>query len=204
MPRPPSAPAPGPLAQDAGAGYPAPMPVEVIYEDERWTALDLEALASRAGAAALTHLGHDPGGFEISLLACDDARIRGLNAGFRGKDKATNVLSWPAWDLSAEEPGGLPEPPETGTPEDPEALGDIALAYETCAAEAREQGKALADHLTHLVVHSTLHLLGYDHETDADAGLMEKTEVAILAQLGIADPYAADESGLATGVAGTD
>ena len=86
----------------------------------------------------------------------------------------------------------LPDAPETGTAEDPEALGDIALAYDTCRREAEAQGKTFADHVTHLIVHSTLHLLGYDHLSDEDAALMEKTEVAVLAHLGIADPYADD------------
>jgi len=166
--------------------------LDINAEEPRWG--DLDPLARSAIDATLAHLGHDPACFEVSLLACDDARIKRLNAGFRDKEKATNVLSWPAWDLSAETPGAMPEEPETGTPEEPEALGDIALAYETCLREAGEQGKPFADHVTHLVVHSVLHLLGYDHETDEDAALMEKTEVAILATMGIADPYAGDES----------
>ncbi|PWE29079.1 rRNA maturation RNase YbeY [Pararhodobacter marinus] len=180
------------------------MPVELVTEDERWGPLDLAALAPRVCAETLAHLGHDPALVEISLLACDDARIRTLNAQFRAKDKPTNVLSWPTWDLSPDTPGGAPEAPETGTPDDPEMLGDIALAFETCTREAREQGKSAADHATHLIVHSTLHLLGYDHETEEDAALMEKTEVEILAKLGIRDPYATDDSGLPQGVAGVD
>lgn len=163
------------------------MPVELNTEDERWG--DLAPLALRAASAGLAHLGHDPAVFEVSLLACDDARIQALNAQFRGKDRPTNVLSWPAWDLGAEEPGALPFPPEPGSADEPEALGDIALAFETCAREASEQGKAFDDHVAHLLVHSLLHLLGYDHEDPRDGDLMEKTEVAILATLGIADPY---------------
>jgi metalloprotein, YbeY/UPF0054 family len=174
--------------------------LDINAEEPRWG--DLDPLARSAIEATLAHLGHDPACFEVSLLACDDTRIKALNAGFRDKDKPTNVLSWPSWDLSPETPGGLPEEPETGTPEDPEPLGDIALAYETCAREAVEQGKTLSDHTTHLVVHSVLHLLGYDHETDEDAALMEKTEVAILARLGIGDPYAEDDSEPVTPVTG--
>ncbi|WP_461470539.1 rRNA maturation RNase YbeY [Pararhodobacter sp.] len=182
------------------------MSCEIVIEDERWEGVDLSTLADRACAVTLRHLGHDPALYEISLLACDDARIRALNAQFRGKDKPTNVLSWPAWDLSPDTPGSLPAPPEPGTVEDPEVLGDIALSHDTCAREAIEQGKAFGDHLTHLVVHSLLHLLGYDHETDEDAALMEKTEVEILAQLGICDPYepVGAEAPPMAGVAGVD
>lgn len=161
--------------------------VEVIVEDEGWG--DPSGVIVRAATRALAHLGLEPAGYEISVLAADDARIRVLNAEFRGKDAPTNVLSWPAVDLRAETPGALPEPPEPGTLDAPEALGDIALARETCLAEAEEQGKRPDDHLTHLVVHSVLHLLGYDHETDDDAALMEATETAILAGMGIGDPY---------------
>lgn len=164
------------------------MPIELNIEEDRWGAL--HPLAERAVAGALAHLGHDPALFEVSILACNDARIRVLNAQFRGKEKSTNVLSWPTWDLSGDLPGAMPEPPEPGTTDDPEALGDLALAYETCHREADEQGKPVADHVTHLIVHSVLHLLGYDHESEQDALLMEETEIAILAKLGIANPYA--------------
>ena len=88
-----------------------------------------------------------------------------------------------------DQPGAAPDLPEPGTSEAPEALGDIALAWETCAAEAVAQGKAMADHVTHLVVHAVLHLLGHDHVEEADARLMEGREVQILATLGISDPY---------------
>jgi probable rRNA maturation factor len=165
------------------------MPVEVNLEDPRWG--DLAPLAEATVAAVLQHLRHDPDAFEVSVLACDDARIRALNAEFRGQDRPTNVLSWPAEDLSDEAEGAAPAPPERGTPEDPAGLGDIALAFETCAREADEQGKRLPDHAAHLLVHSVLHLLGYDHARAGDALLMEETEIAILADMGIANPYEA-------------
>lgn len=170
--------------------------VDVRIEDARWG--DPEAAITRAVTAALAHLGHQPAVFEVSVLAAGDAAIRILNRDHRGQDKPTNVLSWPSVDLMAGTPGDPPEPPEPGALDDPETLGDIALAFETCAREAEAEGKPFADHLTHLVVHSTLHLLGYDHETEADAVLMEATETAILAALGIPDPYAdRQEPGLA-------
>lgn len=167
------------------------MLVDLVVEDDRWDEVHLHALAERAARATLTHLGMPVAGYEIVCLACNDARISELNADFRGKPAPTNVLSWPAWDLGAESDGGLPlaPPPPDTDPESPECLGDIALARDTLLREATEQGKAVDDHLTHLVVHSVLHLLGYDHIRDKDADLMEETEARILARLGIADPY---------------
>jgi probable rRNA maturation factor len=123
----------------------------------------------------------DPEGVEgvqprsLVILLADDAAIHDLNARFRGQDKPTNVLSFPA-------------------PENPEGhLGDIALAYGVCAREAAEQGKRLAHHLQHLVAHGVLHLLGYDHMNDDEAREMEGLESIVLAGLGVADPYAAGE-----------
>mgnify|MGYP006287624467 CR=1 FL=1 len=97
----------------------------------------------------------------------------------------TNVLSWPAADRAPARPGETPAPPD---PADGE-LGDIALSYETCAREAAEAGKTLEAHATHLIVHGILHLLGYDHETDADAALMERLEAEILGKMGVVAPY---------------
>ncbi|OYW50084.1 MAG: rRNA maturation RNase YbeY [Rhodobacterales bacterium 12-65-15] len=162
---------------------------ETLIEDPRWDGAGLDTLAKRAAQATLAAVGLDPRGFTISLMGCDDARISGLNAQFRGKPAPTNVLSWPTWDLSAEVAGGLPEPAQPGTALDPEPLGDIAIAWETCAAEALAQGKPFNDHVTHLIVHGVLHLLGYDHIDDKDASLMEGLEVRILASLGVSDPY---------------
>ena len=165
------------------------MLTDTICEDDRWHQMGLEALAERAGRATLAHLGLDADAYEIALLACDDARIAVLNADFRGKPQPTNVLSWPEDDLSPEQPGATPEPPEEGDPEDTHHLGDIALAFDTCQREAQEQGKPLEAHVTHLVVHGVLHLLGYDHIRDADATLMEMIETEILGNLGLPDPY---------------
>lgn len=158
-------------------------PVDLLIEDPRWEALALDTLAVRASRATLRHLGLDPSAFEISLLAADDARLADLNGTFRGKGAPTNVLSWPSQERGAAVAGGDPV-----AADDPE-LGDIALAWETCAREAEEAGKPMADHVTHLVVHGVLHLLGYDHIRDKDAALMEGLEVEILASLGVADPY---------------
>lgn len=163
--------------------------VDTIVEDDRWDAFGLGPLAETAARATLTELGLEPAGFEISLMGCDDARIATLNADFRGKPTPTNVLSWPSEERGAEEPGGLPDLPEEGEPPFREELGDIAIAWETCEREAAEAGKPLADHVTHLIIHGTLHLLGYDHVREEDGDLMEATEVRILARLGLSDPY---------------
>lgn len=131
--------------------------------------------AERAVAAAVDVAELDvPVGAELSLVLTDDAAIRDLNREHRGKDKATNVLSFPGFD-----PDEAPEP----------LLGDIVIAYETVAREAAEEAKPIADHFCHLVVHGMLHLFGYDHETDDDAEVMEAEERRVLARLGIADPY---------------
>lgn len=160
--------------------------IDCVLEDDRWA--DLQAQADTACAATLTHLNLPADDFEISLLGCDDARIAELNADFRAKPTPTNVLSWPSDERAAEEDGAMPDLPEASNPMDAE-LGDIAIAFETCAREAAEQGKPMSDHVTHLLVHGTLHLLGFDHIRPKDAALMEGLEVEILASLGIADPY---------------
>ncbi len=163
------------------------MVCDVVIEDPRWSALDLEALAERAASAVLDDLGYDPQSHEISLLGCDDARIATLNAEFRDKPAPTNVLSWPSAERGPSEPGGAPQPLAEG-PFDAE-LGDIAIAYETCAAEATAAQKPITDHVTHLIVHGVLHLMGYDHMTESDAKVMEQIEIRVLEKLGVADPY---------------
>jgi probable rRNA maturation factor len=163
--------------------------VETVIEDIRWEAFGLGPLAERAARAALATLGLPVAGFQIGLMGCDDARIAVLNAGFRGKPSPTNVLSWPSEERAAEFTGEEPEKPAPGPDDDPHSLGDIAIAWETCAREAEAQGKPMADHVTHLIVHGLLHLLGYDHVEDDDAALMEGHEVRILATLGVSDPY---------------
>jgi probable rRNA maturation factor len=146
--------------------------IEVIVEDAGWRSAEPRsaALARRAAAAALA--AEDRKGAGLAILLADDDHIARLNMRFRGKAEPTNVLSFPALE------------PSTGQ------LGDVALALGVCVREASEQGKPLADHLRHLTAHGVLHLLGYDHESEAEALIMEAKERAILAGLGVADPYA--------------
>ncbi|WP_050603097.1 rRNA maturation RNase YbeY [Ruegeria sp. 6PALISEP08] len=162
------------------------MNLELTVEDDRWQGL--ETLSRKAISAVLAFAEIDPEFCEVSVLGCDDARIAELNSEFRGKPSATNVLSWPAEDLAPDLPGQVPNAPQPDfTGEIP--LGDIAISFETSAREAAEAGKAMDDHVIHLLVHGTLHLLGYDHIRDPDATLMEGIEVKILGKLGIDDPY---------------
>ena len=155
--------------------------VEIVIEDERWEDAGLPALAERAACATLDFL--DRRDSTLVVLGCDDARIAELNASFRGKAKATNVLSWPAVAPIPRAPGATPLVPRE------DELGDIAIAWETCAAEAEAQRKPFNDHIVHLLVHAILHLAGYDHDLDADAETMEQAERSILSGLGISDPY---------------
>lgn len=163
------------------------MTLDVLIEDSRWDAEALEALVTKCEAATLGALGLDVDVCEGSVLACGDAKIKELNADFREKDKATNVLSWPAEERGADE-GAVPDLPQAdmfGAIE----LGDIAISYDTCAAEAREAAKPFEHHVSHLLVHGILHLLGYDHINDADAAIMERLETELLETLGVPDPY---------------
>lgn len=164
------------------------MLTDTIIEDARWEAAGLVELTETAAQAALTHLNIDPSDHEIVVMGCDDQRIMALNDEFREKAKPTNVLSWPYEDLSAEVDGDDPLLPEE------EELGDIAISFETCTREAEEQGKPFAAHVTHLIVHGVLHLIGYDHIRDADATLMERLEGEILGKLGLPDPYREDDA----------
>jgi len=165
--------------------------VDTVIEDARWDEIGLEDLSQRSIRAALVHLEFDPDGFEICVLGCNDERIAELNSEFRKKTTATNVLSWPSQERGAQVPGGFPSRPEPGVPGQPLELGDIAIAFETCLKEADAAGKTPVDHVTHLIVHGLLHLLGYDHIDDKDAALMEHQETEILGKLGVADPYRA-------------
>jgi probable rRNA maturation factor len=154
---------------------------EVLVVADCWQAEPgAEAVIHRAIEAAAEVADSDAGEAELAIMLTDDRGIRTLNRSWRGIDKATNVLSFPA--LQPTGPAG---------PDDaPRMLGDIAIAYETTRKEADEERKPFDHHLSHLAVHGFLHLIGYDHENDADAEAMESLERDILAQLGIPDPYA--------------
>lgn len=152
--------------------------IGLTVEASGWTRAvpGLQAVCTRAVRATLDAAYDGPGPVEVSLLLTGDEAVHALNREYRGKDKPTNVLSFPG-ETEAAAPGA------------PVLLGDVVLAYETCAREAALEDKSLAHHMTHLIVHGVLHLLGFDHEAVAEARTMEAREVAILEELGIADPY---------------
>ena len=151
--------------------------IDVVAASDLWSPLgDLGDLARPAVEAAFAVAPQaPPQPVELTLLFTDDAAMRALNRTWRGEDKPTDVLSFPA---------PAPAGPQAFRP-----LGDIAFAFETVSREAEAERKSLAQHAAHLIVHGVLHLLGYDHETEAGAEMMERLEIEALARLGIADPY---------------
>ena len=166
---------------------PATLEIDVDIAAGGWRErlADPDAAVARALGAAWRFLDGGGDAWEVSVLLTDDARQRELNRDWRGKDKPTNVLSFPAADDDGPAlPAGVAAP-----------LGDVSLAFETLVREAETGGVSFDDHFSHLLVHGMLHLMGYDHETAADAERMEGLETEILASLGIDDPYAGDVSG---------
>ncbi len=161
--------------------------IQISVETEGWSSdEDLSAFTSKVLDATVDFLKQEEDQpfpkmpVELSLVFTDDENIREINAEWRDKDTATNVLSFPAFPL---EPGGMPGP----------MLGDIVIARETVEREALELDKSFEDHLTHLLVHGFLHLFGYDHMNEEEAEEMESLETRILTVLGLSDPYAGQE-----------
>ena len=181
-----------PQTRVAGDSPPAPLPADVaaepeppgrlsvtlVEEDGDWSGFGALNEAIQQAAAALARRVSVVSGSEASVVLRSDALVRRLNRTYRGKDAATNVLSFP-----------FQRPP--GAPEEGAYLGDVVLAAETVQLEADGRGIERKQHLQHLVVHGLLHLLGYDHDTDSEAEAMERLEVDILATIGVSDPYAA-------------
>lgn len=156
--------------------------LDILIDAPGWTASfdDIEGLCQRATGAALAAAAPHRRDHALSVLFTDDATMRRLNASYRGQDKATNVLSFPA---DADDGGVNIQGRE------PRLLGDIAIGLEAVLREAEDEGKPPADHVCHLIVHGTLHLLGYDHVDDTEAHVMERLEAQVLAGLGVPDPY---------------
>lgn len=163
-----------------------PVALETVRDSDLWDVVpDAEATVAAAVIAIFDEAGLTARpDAELAVTLADDARVRELNSEWRAKDKPTNVLTFPAF-----------EPEEMA---DAPMLGDVILAFETVAREARDEGKSLPDHVSHLVIHGVLHLFGHDHIDDADADEMEAIETRALARLGVADPYSALPEALTT------
>ena len=158
---------------------PQPVEIDILVEAGDWPSeSELSRLADEAVRAVVAELGlSGASASELSIVFTDDASIQKLNEEWRGKDSPTNVLSFPAFQIAT----GAPLPP---------MLGDIVLAWETVAGEAALEGRPLAHHISHLIIHGFLHLVGHDHEIEAEAESMEAIERRALARLAIPDPYA--------------
>ena len=161
------------------------MSVDLIVEDARWKRLNLFSIANAAFEETLSQLNLRSENFICCILACSSEKIKGLNAQFRGKNNYTNVLSFPSKAENYDTKISL----KFKANADPLELGDIAIAYEVCNKEAKVSKIKFEDHVYHLIIHSVLHLLGYDHEEEKNATEMEKIEVQVLANLGISNPY---------------
>lgn len=163
------------MPADPDSRYRRRLQVELVVTDKRWNTVPgldrIEVLAQSAFAA----LPDDTGAEEVAIALGSDDEVHELNRNYRGKDVATNVLSFPSAGHG-----------------DSRSLGDVILAYETCEAEAEERDIPLTDHACHLALHGVLHLLGCDHETDGEAAVMEALETRLLAKIGIADPHSAE------------
>ena len=170
------------MSEDPGSTN---LEIAIVTRDPLWHDAEprCEDLARRAAEAAFRREEAGPGligQIEASIVLADDALVRDLNRTYRRQDRATNVLSFSNHAINDVTDAGVVGP---------RLLGDVILARETVLREARDQGKSVSEHLIHLVVHGVLHLLGFDHEEAPEAEAMESLEVAILAELGIADPY---------------
>ncbi len=156
------------------------MEIGITIRHSAWrTALPEARRVTRKAALAALALTPKPRANELAVVLADDALLRTLNCDYRGVDKATNVLAF-AYAEGGKQPG----------PEGSEILGDVVVSLEATRAEAAKAGRGLGEHLSHLVIHGVLHLLGYDHDNDGDAETMEDLEIEALAGLGIANPYA--------------
>ena len=160
---------------------------DILIEDKRWNDFRLQNLADKTFGIIFENLILSSK-WKISILACGDAKITELNTEFRDKPMATNVLSWPNYNLKSERVGEVPNKPSLSVYED-DTLGDIAISFDTCKREAADNNVDFIDHIIHLLMHGCLHLLNYDHINEVDAIIMEELETRLLKVMGISDPY---------------
>ncbi len=179
------------MKREGSAGAAPPLAVAIRIPCRHWidSVPSVRRVCRRAAAAAFAAVDAGLMEAELSMMLTDDAAIAELNRDYRGREAPTDVLSFAATDMRP----GAPPPGGPG----PVLLGDIVVAFETTSADAAGDGISMRDHLTHLVVHGVLHLFGHDHECETEANEMEALEVAVLAELGIENPYSPKVSGAA-------
>ena len=171
------------------------MKTDVVIKDKRWRKIPLEEIAGSALKLVIANfLGNDKK-FGVSILASNNAEIRELNKSFRGKNTSTNIISWPEYSLQSKKPGDFPEKlSRVKTDYEGETfLGNLAISFERCSTEAGEKKINLEDHILHLFLHGFLHLIGFDHQHELDANLMENIEITLLSGVGIKNPYELDD-----------
>ena len=167
------------------------MIINIKFKDKRWVKIPLEEIAKGALKLIIDKfLGHD-NNFEVSILASNDVEIRELNKNFRGIEGSTNIISWPEYETQSNQPGHIPDLVDklrSGF-EGLTFLGNLAISFDRCSIEAEENNIHFEDHVLHLLLHGCLHLIGFDHQNELDAFLMEDIEIKLLSRLGIKNPY---------------
>ena len=170
------------------------MKADIVFKDRRWRILPLDEIASVSFNLVENDLLDSTDDFEISVLATNDFDLIQFNKQFRAQSRSTNILSWPEFNYKRVKPGGFPERVSKRLKyyEGPELLGNIAISFDQCSIEADKRNISFKDHITHLLIHGCLHLIGFDHENELDATLMEDIEKRLLLELGIKNPYKVD------------
>lgn len=166
------------------------MKVNIEFQDDRWKTLPLHKIAQDALTLVAKNILREKNSFEVSILASNDFEIRSLNNRFRRYNSATNILSWPEHEYYRSKPGGFPKIVSGSHYTNVrQFLGNLAISYDSCSIESKEANVTVEAHITHLLIHGCLHLVGFDHQNEPDALLMEGIEKKLLAFLGIKNPY---------------
>ena len=167
------------------------MIINIIFKDKRWVKIPLEEIGKGALKLIIDKFLGQDNNFEVSILASDDAEIRELNKNFRGNDSSTNIISWPEHETQSNQLGQIPDLVDklkSGF-EGLTFLGNIAISFDRCSIEAEGKNIQFEDHVLHLLLHGCLHLIGFDHQNELDANLMEDIEIRLLSVVGIKNPY---------------
>ena len=167
------------------------MKINILINDLRWSKTKLQDTCERSFGLAMSvsdEMNFNP---EVSILACNDKEICELNEKFRGQNSPTNILSWPEYELKSEIPGQPPRKMKAVVEEASRLtfIGNLAISFDRCSTESKESEITFDDHMTHILLHGCLHLLGFDHQNDLDANLMEGMEINLLSSIGIKNPY---------------